>query len=318
MRAFQILPAQDRDVVPVRGRFLLRAAQDLLGQAPELQLLQQLGRAFAIQRRDLQGVDSKIQGHVRIDGDQLDAQPREVRVVLQPLPLLSRLQLIQPSEQGLDVAELLHQRLGRFLPDPRHARHVVHAVPHEAQHVHDVIGRDAEPFFHLRNSDPPVLHGVPQANVRSDELIEVLVGRDDRDVESFGLGLPGERPDEVVGLDPLILDDRDAEGLGHVPAVGPLDLDFFGRFGPVGLVRGIQLQPLGRRSQVEGHGAVRRSLILQDLPEHLGVSVDGVCRHALGVGQARPDGVIGPEDVARAVDQVEMWAFMLRLFGHGE
>ena len=83
------------------------------------------------------------------------------------------------------------------------------------------------------------LVGLRMDDVVVDELHHVLVGGDDEDVVAECGELAGESADDVVGLEALVVEDGDAEGLEGAADVGLL-LDEVGRrFGAVGLVAAV-------------------------------------------------------------------------------
>ena len=76
--------------------------------------------------------------------------------------------------------------------------------PIKRQHVDHLIGPHAELLQHAVGVEPRALIArVEDADRAADELKEVLVAGDDRDVESGCRGLRRQRADHVVGLEPL-------------------------------------------------------------------------------------------------------------------
>ena len=114
------------------------------------------------------------------------------------------------------VPVLLDQRERTLGTDPLHAGHVVRGVADEREVVHHTIGRHAEAFVRVLLAVPfldrapgrPV-PGIQDPDPRPDELQQILVARDDADLELPRGPLQRQRRDDVVGLEPLELDRRD-------------------------------------------------------------------------------------------------------------
>src|SRR5208282_1606609 len=93
----------------------------------------------------------------------------------------------------------------------RHALYVVDRVAHQGHHFDQRAGLDTESRPHFAHAGPLVAHRVPQVYVGTDQLHEVLVAGDDRDVELHPGRAAGERSDRIVGLVALQHDALDAE-----------------------------------------------------------------------------------------------------------
>ena len=73
-----------------------------------------------------------------------------------------------------------------LLADAGHALDVVDRVAHERQHVDDLVGPHAELFEHAGGVVPRAFVArVVDGDAVADELEEILVARDDGDVESL-------------------------------------------------------------------------------------------------------------------------------------
>ncbi len=92
-----------------------------------------------------------------------------------------------------------------------------------------------------------------------------------------------------------------------------------GRLGPVGLVAVEQIAPEGLGRIVEDHGDMgrRRKLarLAQELPQHGAEAVHRADRQPVGGPRQRRQRVIGAEDVARSVDQIDVVALCHRPAG---
>ena len=176
--------------------------------------------------------------------------------------------------------------------------------------------------------DEIVFRGVQDDDVIVDELHHVLVGGDDEDVVAECGELAGERADDVVGLEALVVEDRNAEGLERAADVGLL-LDEIGRsFGAVGLVAAVfdglerlgldvelahvlklrgELVAMDRCADVVDRREVFGLEVLAQLVDHVDEDI-GRGRGdagARGHGPLALHGVIGAEDERHAVEQVD-------------
>ncbi len=144
-----------------------------------------------------------------------------------------------------------------------------------------------------------------------------------------GLGEPaGERADDVVGLEALVGEDGDAEGLERAADVGQLLGEVGGHLGAVGLVAEVvdlfellrldvelldRLHLLGALVAEDGAGEVvdRREVVrlevLAQLVDHVHEDVGrgGGNAGARGHGALPLHGVVGTEDEGHAVEQVD-------------
>ena len=139
-----------------------------------------------------------------------------------------------------------------------------------------------------------------------DELEEVLVAGHDRDLEAGGDGLRRQRSDHVVGFEPLVGEDRNAERFARL--VHPRNLlgEIRRHRRAVGLVVGRHFRSEGGTRQIERGGDELRVVVLNQLPQHGDEDVDGVRRPAAGTGQpAAAHRVIRAVHLRAAVDQKE-------------
>ena len=196
-------------------------------------------------------------------------------------------------------------------PDPRHARHIVDAVAHQRQHVADLFRRHPEFLQHLRPPDAPVVHRVEHVDpgILVDQLHQILVGADDRHPPAGRLGRGHVAGNDVVGLQPRFLDAGNGEGAGGDADQRELRDQVFGRRWPVRLVLVVHLVAEGLLRRVEDHRHVGRPVGLVEpvgeLPQHRRIAIDRARRRPVAVGQRRQP-VIGAEDVARPIDEVEV------------
>ena len=121
-----------------------------------------------------------------------------------------------------------------------------------------------------------------------------------------------ERPDDVVGLVPGHLEDRDPVGRAGAADVGDLDAQILLHGGAVGLVPVVLVVPDGPLGPVEGHGEILGRMLAEHLLEHRHEPVDRVGRLAFP-GRQSPDRVVSAVDVGHGIHQIERRA----RFGHG-
>ena len=157
--------------------------------------------------------DRHVERDALIERDQPAREPRLLGVLDQRLAPLLLLDLAGARQQRLEVA-VFDDELRRGLDaDARHARHVVGGIADQRLHLDHLVRRHAELLDHLGDADAAVLHGVVEHHRVADELHQVLVGRHDG---GRRLGLAGEPRigrDQVVGLEAVLLQAGDVEGV---------------------------------------------------------------------------------------------------------
>ena len=123
--------------------------------------------------------------------------------------------------------------------------------------------------------------------------------------------------DQVVGLEALLLQARQIEGVHRLADQRKLRTQIVGRVGPVRLVVGIHFGAEGLLGLVEHHREMRRLVlrlhVAQKLPQHVAEAEHGIELQAVGLAVDRRQRVIGAENVAGAVDQEDVVAFLQRL-----
>ena len=214
-------------------------------------------------------------------------------------------------DQVVERSVLADQLFRAFLADARHALDVVDGVAHQRHDVDDLVGPDAELFHDAGRVVPrAVVSGIEHADAVAHELEEVLVHRDDGDVEAIGDGRFDQRADHIVGFVAIGGEDRDAERLAGGVHHRNLPGQLVRHRRAVGLVVGDQVVAEGPARQIERRGDVLRLVLPQQHPEHRDEDVDRVGGLALRVVQQRA--VAGPNrrvvravHLRAAVDEVE-------------
>jgi hypothetical protein len=219
-------------------------------QAEELQLGQNPDGRLLIGLLQGEAGDVELDRHVALDRDQLPAQPRVVGLAEERLAGALGAHLGRVRQDGLEVAVLEQQLLRPLLADPLHAGDVVGAVSHQREVVHHLRWRHAKSLVGVGFIDPGLLHGrgaatpgIEQRHPGADQLVEVLVSRDDHRLHpAVGRG-GGEGADHVIGLVAGHDDQRHAERREQRPdpVQGPVEvgLQLLVQLFPGGLVVGI-------------------------------------------------------------------------------
>ena len=118
--------------------------------------------------------------------------------------------LFEPAQVGQD-------RPGCLLAHARHTGDVVRGIAFERFHVRHVFGSKAlVPFldgFHVVDAGVAESGVHEESDVRRHQLELVCVARDDESFDALVFGPSGERADEVVRLESVVLKDRYLERL---------------------------------------------------------------------------------------------------------
>jgi hypothetical protein len=145
----------------------------------------------------------------------------------------------------------------------------------------------ATPNLHRGDVGPAVAHRVPQAHVGSDQLHEILVGGHDDGVE-IDVGDPRQQGrDDVVRLDPLDAQHRNAQRIDDAMDVGDLRREVVRHLRPVRFVVGVDLVAKRLAGGVEHHDQVVGLRVAEQFQQHRGEAVDRVGREPVGPGQRR-------------------------------
>src|SRR5579859_6462263 len=143
---------------------------------------------------------------------------------------------IETGEKRFGRAEMADESAGGLLTDAGDALDVVDRVAHQGHDVDQRTRFDPKAIAYFARPRTAVTHGVPQRDVRTDELHEVLVAGDDDDVELVACPAYRQRADDVVGLVAVDDDAVDAEGANRAMDVRDLHLQIGGRLDAIGLV----------------------------------------------------------------------------------
>ena len=279
------------------------AERDHVGSAPEQPRLDPLERRRGVERH----------------------QPlRDTRVALVLAEALAQLGLGHPVEPGVNAVERaeLRQQIGRRLrPHPRDAGDVVARVAGQREVVAHAARGHAELLAHLGGPVDAVAHRVPHHDAVVavvHELHQVLVGADDDDLPAVGERARRHGGDEVVGLEPLLLEAGDVPGADDLLDAGHLLREIRRRGRPGGLVPRVEGVAECPSFGVHGH----REPVRLPLGDHLLQHVHGAehrVRRLAARARERRQRVVRAKDVPRDVDEVEdvvgTWSWKARTKG---
>ena len=224
--------------------------------------------------------------------------------------------VLDVGEDRVEVTVGGDQLDGGLLADPLHAGDVVARVADEREVVDRALGRDAEALAPVLDRDPVLVHGggaaapgVEELHAGADELVEVLVARDDDDLEP-GLGpLLRERADDVVGLVALAREHRDPVGGEHrlhvLEAAVEVGLQVVGQLLARRLVVGVHLVAEARAGVVHPAEVLRPALLEQAAEEVRDPPGDARVLALAGGERAVDEREEGAVDERVAVDEEE-------------
>ena len=233
----------------------------------------------------------------------------------QVLAALVLLDLAGPLEQRIEIAEFVEQLRRRLGSDAGNAGNIVGRIAGQRLQFDHLFRRHAPFLDHFVDADGLVLHLVIHDDVRTNELHQILVGGDDCHVRAGFARLFRISGDQIVRLETVHFDTGHVEGAGCLADQAELRAQIFRRFGPVGLVFGVELIAEGFGGIVENHRKMGRhdadfriAGIAQQFPQHVAETVNCIDRKTIGFARKRLQRMIGPEDIGGAVHQEEMIA----------
>jgi hypothetical protein len=216
-------------------------------------------------------------------------------------PLLLAGNLVQVGEDVLDGAEVADESLSRLRADARNTRDIVARVSGESHKVHEPGRGDAVALLNILRAKHRIFHRVPEAYPGSQKLEEVLVPGDDNHLPFLRYGPGGQGPDDIVGLEPRRLQDRDAVGADKAFDIRELSCQRFRHLLSRRLIRGTQVVAEGGPRGIEGDGEVLRLPLLEHAREHAEEPIHRVGGEASGRTEV-PHPVEGAIDVRASVD----------------
>ena len=149
----------------------------------------------------------ELDRHVALQRDELAREPRVVRLREQRFPRTLARDVRRPRENRVEIAIRLEQLDGGLIADSFYAGDVVGGVADEREIVDDPLRRHAETLARIRLIDPLFLDGslssaprIEKRHTGSDELIEVLVSRDDDGLQAVVGHALRQGGDHVISL----------------------------------------------------------------------------------------------------------------------
>ena len=197
-------------------------------------------------------------------------------------------------EHALEIAVPLEPLDGGLWPDPVQPGDVVRCVTDECEVIDDTLRPDAEFLPHPRRVEQAPAEarlgtgrGQEHADTFVDELSEVFVGTDDQYVIASGRAPRRTGGEQVIALDALNLDRRQAEQAGE--RLHPIDLarQVLGHLRPLGLVFGVEFEPFAGTAEIEKHRRMGGFLLIDQPPERFHPAVEGVGGKPVRTGERR-------------------------------
>ncbi len=233
------------------------------------------------------------------------------------------------AEDVLQRSEPLDELNGRLRTHAPDTRDVVGTVAHQGEVVGHTLRRHAQALRGVALVDHLLLHrgraappGVEEFDAAADQLVEVLVARDDDRPQPRVRRLSRQSADDIVGFETLQLDHRDSKASEDLtnPSHGGVEILLQGlvELLPRGLVVLVDLVPERLlTASIEDESDVVRPVLAQDLADELCDAPRGRGVLAAGGAQRPADhGVERPVDQGVAVDQVEARAGLVGQLNH--
>ena len=295
-------------------RLNARRLGDATGEGVEFHVAQESDEGFGIHLVQLQPVIIGQVRHVIVQDDELLRNADQLCILNEALAALRLLDLLSPRQQRFQIAVFVDQQRRRLDPDPRRARHIVHAVPGEGLYIHHPLRPDAEFFMDLSKADFLAFHQIghsdPARPFLIDQLHQVLVGGNYGHLRPGRLRLPSIGRDDVVRLIALNLDAGQTEGARGVADQAELRAQILRRFWAVRLVFGIDVIAEGDGGSVEDDRHMGRLIIAlqipQHFPDHVAKAGNRAHRHTVRFAGQGGQGMIGAKNEARSVDEIEV------------
>ena len=190
-------------------------------------------------------------------------------------------------ENVLQGAIFFQQIAGRLGADQGYAGHVVGRIADQGLIVDHLLRRYAPLLPQDLAIDDFVLADVVELHVLGDQLPAVLVAADDETSPAQLVGQAGDRGHDVVGLESLVGQQGNAEGLDHAMHEADLRHEVLVHVGPARLVLLVERVAKGLARQIEGAEKKVGLLRFQQIEQVAGKTKDGIDRLAAGAGHLR-------------------------------
>ena len=173
------------------GRLDLQAVGHPFAERSELHLAKEAQNRLRLRLLHLELIQRPGQRHMIVQRDEAFGNADQLGILHQRGAALGLLDLLGARQKRFQIAVFVDEKGGRLDADPRRTRHVIDAVPGKGLHVHHPLWPDAEFLLHLLDADALGLHRVIHVDALADELHQVLVGGNDRDIAARLGRLPG-------------------------------------------------------------------------------------------------------------------------------
>ena len=274
----------------------------------EPELVHQLQHARSVRLRQVQRtiLDARLHVAVALQRHQPLRQRKPPLHRLDGLALLRR-ELVEIREQAIQRTVLRDHGGGRLGSDALGARHIVHRITHQREHVHHLIGPHALALEQCLGVDQLARLSVHKRRVAVEQLTKILVAAHDADghVRMRGARAQHQRGDGIIRLHLGHGHHGNGEQPAQLHATLHLRREILRRRLTMRLVFGIDGRAEGAaipRRVDHQHQAVR-SLLAQQLQQHAREPehhVRGLVGD--GAGHAAADGVIRAEELRVTVD----------------
>ncbi len=189
---------------------------ELRDQGPKLELGEQRRELTGIGRADAELLEVELHRHVAPQRHELARQARVVGLLQQRFARPFPGDVGGAGENGVEIAVGLEQLQCRLVAHTFHAGNVVRRVTDEREVIHDPLRRHAEPLAGVGLIHPlffdrglSTAARIQQRDPLADQLIEILIPRDDHRLQAVLRRPAGQRGHDVVGLIAVDRDDGD-------------------------------------------------------------------------------------------------------------
>src|ERR1700737_4302830 len=111
------------------------------------------------------------------------------------------------GEDGFEIPEIHDEIPCSLLSDSLHTRYVIRRIANKGEVIRNTHGRNTKPYRTILDGNPLLLYArraasswIEQPDLRSYELLEILITRDNYDIDILLDRLPRKSPDDVISL----------------------------------------------------------------------------------------------------------------------
>jgi hypothetical protein len=271
-----------------------------LPQHPELHVVEQGMHSLTVPGLAGEVGDLDVQRHVTNQFRELAVTHHRGEILAKRVAHLA-LDRVHAGHECVERPEVAHPLGRRFLAHSRNAGQVVTRVAAQCREIGVLGRRQAVLLGDLtwgeagQLADP--LARVENGDLAADQLQGVPIAGADEHLDALARRLGGEGGDHVVGLVALDGQRRNAQRLEHFLDERELTPEVRGRLAATGLVFRVRFGAESLPRDVERDRQVSGVLIPEQVDQHGGEAVDGVCRLARRGGEVlhrkRVEGAIG-------------------------